>query len=194
MPSEERPTKVAERCEVHPNRAAAVHCAECDRPVCIRCAVPVRGRVLGPECLRAALGDEAPPEPTPKRARRPTVELVAGVAFCAAAVLTLFPWTRFATGSGFAGAWASDLRWSMLAATTAVGGAVSWAVGRGTRPFPLRAQIVLGLLGALGAGMAIAHPPPFKQASISPVVALVLLLVGTTAAVLRARQASDLHR
>lgn len=185
---------MTERCEVHPNRVAAVHCAECDRPICVRCAVPVRGRVLGPECLRDALGDEAPPESTPKQARRPTVELVAGAAFCSAAAATLFPWTRFATGSGFAGAWASDLRWSMLAATAAVAALVSWAAGRSARPLTSRAQIVLGLAGALGAVMAIAHPPPFKHASIAPAVALILLLVGATAAFLRARQASDLHR
>lgn len=194
MPPEERPTKVAERCEVHPNRVAAVHCAECDRPVCVRCAVPVRGRVLGPECLRAALGDEAPPEPTPKRARRPAVEVVAGAAFCSAAVATLLPWTRFATGSGFAGAWASDLRWSMLAATTAVAASVSWVLGRGTRPLWVRVQVVLGLVGGVGAVMSIAHPPPFKHASAAPAIAVVLLLTGTTAAILRARQASDLHR
>ena len=194
MPSEERPTKVAERCEVHPNRVAAVHCAECDRPVCLRCAVPVRGRVLGPECLRAALGDEAPPAPTPKRARRPTAELVAGVAFLSAAVLTLFPWTRFATGSGFAGAWASDLRWSMLAATAAVMAAGIWVAGRALRSLASRAQIVLGCAGALGAAMAIAHPPPFKHASIAPTATFILLLVGTTAALVGVRQASRLHR
>ena len=194
MPSEERPAKVAERCEVHPNRMAAVHCAECDRPICVRCAVPVRGRVLGPECLRAALGDEAPPEPTPKRARRPTVELVAGVAFCSAGVSTLFPWTRFASGSGFAGAWALDLRWSMLAALAAVTGILSWILGRGAGRLGLRAQMALGLIGSVGAVLAMAHPPPFKHASISPAIAVVLLLTGTTAAFLRTRQASDLHR
>ena len=197
MPSAERATKVAERCEVHPGRDAAAHCASCGRPICVRCAVPVRGRVLGPECLREALGDEAPPEPTPKRDRRPTAEVIAGAAFCAAVVVTLFPWTRFATGSGFAGAWASDRRWSMLAATAAVGGLVSWTSGRRWPRLASQAQIilgVLGVLGAVGAGMALAHPPPFKHASLFPAVAAVLLLAGAVAAFLGARQASDLHR
>lgn len=194
MPPEERATKVAERCEVHPGRVAAARCASCDRPICVRCAVPVRGRVLGPECLRDALGDEAPPEPAPKRDRRPTAEVVAGAAFCAAVVVTLFPWTRFATGSGFAGAWASDRRWSMLAATAAVAGLVSWAGGRRLPRLTSRAQIALGVLGGLGAGMALVHPPPFKHASVFPAVAAVLLLAGAVAAFLGARQASDLHR
>ena len=194
MPPEERVTKVAERCEVHPGRVAAAHCASCGRPICVRCAVPVRGRVLGPECLRDALGDEAPPEPAPNRERRPAAEVVAGAAFCAAVVVTLFPWTRFATGSGFAGAWASDRRWSMLAATAAVAGLASWTGGRRLPRLASRAQIILGVLAAVGAGMALAHPPPFKHASVSPIVAAVLLLAGAVAAFLGARQASDLHR
>ncbi|MEA2581170.1 MAG: hypothetical protein QOE83_2062 [Actinomycetota bacterium] len=194
MPSEDRGTKVAERCEVHPGRVAVAHCAECERRLCVRCAVPVRGRVLGPECLRSALGDEAPPEPAPKKPRRPTVELVAGAAFGAAAAATLFPWTRFATGSGFAGAWALDLRWSMLAATAAVAVVLAWGLGRRVRRLSSRAQVVLGLAGAVGAVMAIVHPPPFKHASITPAVAVVLLLIGAASALLRPRQASDLHR
>jgi hypothetical protein len=194
MPSEERPTKVAERCEVHPGRIAITHCAECDRPLCVHCAVPVRGRTLGPECLRNALGDEAPPEPTPKRARRATSELVAGGAFAAALALTLLPWTRFGTGSGFAGAWATDLRWSMLAALAALAGVGCWLGGRRLGRFALQAQVVAGLLGGVGALMAMVHPPPFKHASIEPGLTLALLLTGATAALLRARQASDLHR
>jgi hypothetical protein len=122
------------------------------------------------------------------------VELLAGAAFGAAAAATLFPWTRFATGSGFAGAWALDLRWSMLAATAAVAVVLAWSLGRRVRRLSSRAQVVLGLAGAVGAVMAIVHPPPFKHASITPAVAVVLLLIGATSALLRARQASDLHR
>jgi len=120
--------------------------------------------------------------------------VVAGAAFCLSVVVTLFPWTRFATGSGFAGAWASDLRWSMLAAAASVLALAGWVLSRGGRWLPSRAQVVLGLVGAVGAVMSLAHPPPFKHASIAPAVALILLLAGATAAFLRARQASDLHR
>ncbi|MEP7060111.1 MAG: B-box zinc finger protein [Actinomycetota bacterium] len=194
MPSDERPTKVAERCQVHPGRSAIARCAECDRPLCVQCAVPVRGRVLGPECLRNALGDEAPPEPAPKRPRKPATELVAGAAFAGAGAMTLFPWTRFATGSGFAGAWASDLRWSMLAATAAMAALVSWGASHRVGRLALRAQVVFGFAGAVGAAMSLVHPPPFKHASIEPAFALVLLLAGATAALLRAREPSDLHR
>jgi hypothetical protein len=122
------------------------------------------------------------------------VELVAGAAFCAGAAATLFPWTKFATGSGFAGAWAFDLRWSMLAATASVAAVLAWALGTRVRRLSSRAQVLLGLGGAVGAVMAMAHPPPFKHGSITPPIAVVLLLVGATAALLRARQASDLHR
>ena len=55
-----------ERCIHHPGRPAVARCSACEEPVCMTCAVPVRGRVLGPECLAAELGDPAittPPEP-----------------------------------------------------------------------------------------------------------------------------------
>jgi hypothetical protein len=122
------------------------------------------------------------------------VEYVAGVAFGAAVIVSLFPWTRFATGSGFAGAWATDLRWSMLAATAAVAALVVWLFMTNAHKPWLAVEAILGLAGALGAGMSLMHPPPFKHASIAPGFALAALLVGATAAVIRVGQASDLHR
>jgi peptidoglycan/LPS O-acetylase OafA/YrhL len=82
----------------------------------------------------------------------------------------------------------------MVAAGAAVGGLVCW-IGMRVRPrLSLRAQVALGLVGGIGAVMSIVHPPPFKHASAAPIVATVLLLAGATAALIRARQASDLHR
>lgn len=194
MSPEERPTKVAERCELHPNRTAVVHCAACDRPLCIRCAMPVRGRVLGPECLVSELGEESPAPAEPERERRSAPEVVAGVAFCLAAIASLLPWTRFASGSGFAGGWALDLRWSTLASITAVGSLACWIFGRRRGLVGLRTRVVLGLAGALGATMAIVNPPPFKHASITPFLVVPLMLTGVVATFRLARQASDLHR
>ena len=65
--SAETPGAVAhERCVHHPGRAAVARCSACEEPICLPCAVPVRGRVVGPECLAAELGD---PDLRPLRRR-----------------------------------------------------------------------------------------------------------------------------
>ena len=65
MPTEERTTKGTERCATHPSRLTVGTCDVCGRPLCVECAVPVRGRVLGPECLSEVLGDDIPATPAP---------------------------------------------------------------------------------------------------------------------------------
>ena len=45
MPTEERTTKGTERCATHPSRNTVGICDVCGRPLCVECAVPVRGRV-----------------------------------------------------------------------------------------------------------------------------------------------------
>ena len=105
MPTEERTTKGAERCATHPSRLTVGRCDVCGRPLCVECAVPVRGRVLGAECLPEVLGSDLPATepPRPWRSLRSPVDRVIGAAFAVAALATLLPWTRFSTGSGFAG-------------------------------------------------------------------------------------------
>jgi hypothetical protein len=90
-----------------------------------------------------------------------------------AALATLFPWTRFSIGSGFAGAWAFDVRWSMLAAGAATIGLVAWfALGR--RPAAARTVAILaGPVIALGSLLAALNPPPFTKPSLAPWIALV---------------------
>jgi hypothetical protein len=60
----------------HPGVVAAATCERCDRPVCISCAIPVRGAVIGAECLPADFGTAPPVEPP---AVRPLLD-AAGVA------------------------------------------------------------------------------------------------------------------
>jgi hypothetical protein len=162
-----------ERCAHHSARQAVARCDACELPVCLACAVPVRGRVLGPECLAAELGDPAlvaPPEPDDHP--RGSWAVIAGAV--AAVIGTAGPWTRTGAGDRLLGAWVPSLRWSMVAAVAAVALAisVSWLRARGGR----RAVVTTTSLAAavLAASvLAMAFPPTFQAASWGPWVTAV---------------------
>ena len=185
MPTEERTTKGAERCATHPSRLTVGTCDVCGRPLCVECAVPVRGRVLGPECLSEVLGDDIPAtlSPRPWRRSRSPIDRMVGASLAVAVLATLFPWTRFSTGSGFAGAWVFEVRWSMLTACAAVTGLVLWLVF-GRRPKVTRAvAIVTGTIVAVGSLLAALNPPPFTKPALAPWISLA---AGAGAAILGA--------
>lgn len=136
--------------------------------MCLACAVPVRGRVTGPECLAAELGDPAltaPPDPEPAVAG--SWGAVAGAVL--ALVATIGPWTRTGAGAGLLGAWVPSVRWSMVAAGAAVVllPAAWWLRARASRS---GATIVIlgGAAVASGSALAIAFPPTFQAASWGP--------------------------
>jgi hypothetical protein len=186
MPPDERATKVADRCATHPGRPKAAACERCGRSLCIVCAVPVRGVAYGPECLGEVLGDDAPPVEAPKPTRAPA-DRVAGVALLVALAATLAPWTRFGAGSGwFHGAWSADVRWSMLAAISALVGAIAWWTakpGRGTIGRRVCLGACVGL--AVGALLSILNPPPFTKPALAPWVALAAAIVALAALLAR---------
>jgi hypothetical protein len=157
-----------ERCIHHPSRTAVARCGACDEPVCLNCAVPVRGRVLGPECLAAELGDPAmttPPEPDRTVAGR----WAAFVGAVLALIATVGPWTRTGAGDRLLGAWVPSVRWSMVAAVAAAAllPAAWWF-----RTKPARTGAILVILGgtaiASASALAIAFPPTFQAASWGP--------------------------
>ncbi len=174
MPTEERTTKGAERCATHPSRATVGACEVCGRPLCIECAVPVRGRVLGAECLSEVLGSDIPASPPPRQWRRlrSPADRVAGALLAAAALATLLPWTRFSTGSGFAGAWTFGVRWSMLAACAAVIGLGAWFGFRRRSSVARTAAILAGTVVVAGSMLAALNPPPFTKPALAPWFAL----------------------
>lgn len=160
-----------ERCIHHPSRTAIARCSACDEPVCLACAVPVRGRVLGPECLATELGDPAittPPEPD----RAVAGSWVAVVGAALALLATVGPWTRTGAGDRLFGAWVPSIRWSMVAvvAAAALLPAAWWF-----RSHPARAGSILVIVGgtaiAVASALAIAFPPTFQAASWGPWVA-----------------------
>src|SRR6266545_1863923 len=99
VPVDEKSTKSGDRCDLHPASPSVAECQSCGRPLCLACAVPVRGRVLGVECLEAALGPGLPAEVLPARERWTVPWTIVGLAFAVAVGATLLPWTRFGEGS-----------------------------------------------------------------------------------------------
>ncbi|HEX6401203.1 MAG TPA: hypothetical protein VF108_12150 [Actinomycetota bacterium] len=153
-----------ERCAHHGGRPAVARCAACDEPVCVGCAVPVRGRVLGPGCVARELGDPAlvsPPEPDRGRSWL----AVAGA--LVAALGTIAPWTRTGAGDRLFGAWVPTARWSIVAAMASVALVpVAWRWARRSSGRPL--VLGLGLVVVAASGLAILLPPTFQAASWGP--------------------------
>jgi hypothetical protein len=161
--------------------------------MCLACAVPVRGRALGVECLASALGpDTRVPEPV---VREPgsTARTVARAAFALAVVASILPWSRFGAGAGPFGAWVAAPRWSMIAAVASVAGllvsfAQWWPRARSSGSD--LASVVAGLLVAAGSLLAIAQPPDFTSPWLGPWVALAAGVAACLASVVALR--SDL--
>jgi hypothetical protein len=173
VPVDERSTRSAERCDQHPTRSAVATCAGCGRPLCLTCAVPVRGAVLGVECLPEPLGDD--PAPAPRAARSSPLQLVTAGAFVLALVATVVPWSRFGVGAGAFGAWDQAPRWSSLAAAAAVLGCLAWGARRLLLPSRRWLDVAIAVLGGLvgvGAALSIWHPPAFTRTWIGPWLAL----------------------
>ena len=154
-----------ERCAHHAGRPAVARCDGCGEPVCIACAVPVRGRVLGPGCLAAELGDPALVAP-PEIERRLPWLVVAGALLALAG--TAGPWTRTGAGDRAFGAWVPDLRWSMIAAIASIAlVTMAWWVRRRGIAGGL-AVVALAVVVLLGSALATAFPPTFQTASWGP--------------------------
>jgi hypothetical protein len=163
--------KAAERCERHPGQPSVATCHRCGVSLCLACAVPVRGEVLGPECLGQVLGEEPVPPPEVPRGR-PT-RWAAGVGLLIASAGTVLPWTHFGTGASPFGAWAFDARWSLAAAIASVVGLAAWIVTKLRWPsIAVAVGGVAGVLAAAAAGLAVANPPPLTHAWIGSWVTL----------------------
>jgi hypothetical protein len=161
-------------------------CDDCGRPLCLSCAVPVRGRVLGPECLVAAIGPDPSLPEVSERDPGSSARAAAGVAFCLAALATVLPWSRFGSGSEPFGAWSSSPTWSMLAAAAAIAGLLVWVGRRFAAGTPARWDVLLALVGALVAlasVLAILRPQPFTSPWLGPWVSLVAGVAAATASI-----------
>lgn len=180
------------RCENHPDSAAVARCARCGRRLCIACAIPVRGIVVGPECLPEVLPDTSVPVPAPLVTPR-RWDVVAALGFGLVLGLTLFPWSKFGEDSGRLEAWAGH--WSLLASASASAGLVAALVAV-LRPFRTRLEAALyGMLALASAAGAVLHylnPPPLSEPSVIPLLAVIGPLVVVAVAVRKVL--ATLHR
>lgn len=187
MPVEERSTKSLERCDQHPSRSAVARCAGCGRPMCLPCALPVRGRVLGLECVP----EDLVPEPPVPEVQGPRPSRAAGAAIALSVLATLLPWSRFGPDAGAFGAWGGPARWALVSTAAAVIAAAIWLVARLGRIATGRTtDVVLAALGVLvvvGAALAIWHPPAFTRTWLGSWVALLGGVATVATATLDAR-------
>ncbi len=199
MARQEPTTKGAERCDLHPGSPSVANCDGCGRPLCLACAVPARGRVLGSECLAGVLGTTVASEsPTPPERGRFLWGAI-GIGFAVATIATLLPWTRFGEGSGPFGAWGRTAEWSLLAAVAGTSGLVVWLIGSrsATRAGVVWIAIegVLGAVVVLGAVLSAVNPPPFTRPWIGTWVACAggAIVCGAAIARLRSREPATAH-
>jgi hypothetical protein len=161
-------SKTAQRCHRHPGQAAIASCNRCGVSLCVSCAVPVRGEVLGPECIGEVVGVDTlrPPADALDPGR---LGLIGGFGLLIAAAATCIPWTWFGSGATVFGAWSLDRRWSMLAAVASVLGLVVWFASRLRRAeLADVVAMVAGSVAAAAAVLAVLNPPPLTHASIGP--------------------------
>jgi hypothetical protein len=152
--------------------SSVASCDACGRPLCVTCAVPVRGTTIGPECLATVLEEPPPsvqvPAPLPPRGEWPAI-----AGFGLVVALGILPWSKVGEGSRLFGAWAPN--WSLLAASAGLAGLAIALLAR-YRPMDQRletaAYAVLGALVAVGSVLHLANPPFLSEASASPLLAL----------------------
>jgi hypothetical protein len=155
--------------------------------VCIACAVPVRGTIVGPECLAAVLDRAPDPLPVPPPIS-PMGDWLARVGFGLVVALSILPWSRVGEGARVLGAWA--VNWSLLAAVGALAGLAVTLFARYRSVDPrltASAYAILAMSVALGALLHVVRPPLLSEASVWPVFALVGAAVALLGGVLKAR-------
>ena len=175
----------ASKCSVHPSRAAVANCDRCGIGVCITCGVPVRGEVLGPECLPEDLRAAAA---NPPAARTSGLLLpLTGIGFALALLASALPWKRYGLGSGPFGAWGLTLRWSIGAGVAALCGMAFWIIACGVRRRAGKTTVIsLRIIAALVLTCSVLHllrAPGFGPPAIGPWVSLAggaLALAGTS--------------
>jgi hypothetical protein len=170
------------RCSVHPGEDSVAVCDVCGRPLCMGCAIPVRGSVVGQECLGEVLEDP-PPAPAPP-GPPPRARAVALSGFLLVVCSSILPWARYGDASGTLEAW--TMHWSVLALVAALAGALLM-IFRRRMPWAQNVQstILVALAAAALVGVILhgVHPPPLSERTT---LGWGLAVVGACAALLGA--------
>lgn len=185
--TEEQTSARKGRCANHPAVARVGACDMCGRPLCIACAVPVRGRVIGPECLPKVLVDAPEPVHIPKPPS-PRGDLIAALGFVVVLLSSMFPWSRFGDSSHYFGAWSRH--WSLVAVLAAVLGLALIVLAR-TRPVDARIEVVafsgLAIAAGLAAFLHYRNPPLLSAPTRWPWIAILGAAVALLGAIVKMR-------
>lgn len=159
----------------------------CGRALCLTCATPVRGDLVGPECLSAVLDEIPPPAPVPIRVPPAATWAVIG-GFGLIVALSIFPWSRYGDSSGYLEAWTGH--WSLLAVVAGLAGfAAAFRLAR--RPADPRIETALyaglAVVVATAAVLHLRRPPPLSDSAVAPLLAVVAALIALAGAVIRFR-------
>jgi hypothetical protein len=175
------------RCANHPAIPEVGQCSVCGRALCLTCATPVRGDLVGPECLSAVLDEIPPPAPVPIRVPPAASWAVIG-GFGLIVALSIFPWSRYGDSSGYLEAW--TIHWSLLAVAAGLAGfgAAFWLARRPADPRIETALYVgLAVVVATAAVLHLRRPPPLSASAVTPLLAIVAALIALAGAVIRFR-------
>lgn len=180
MPGENR-TMTSERCGIHADRVAVASCDRCGRPVCLECAIPIRGQVLCSEDASRELGSPLPSPPRAEPSRRP--EVVAGTLLGVALVATAPPWHGEGELTGVLSAWRPGLEpWAFVSCLSLLGAAVLALTPLFAR-FGSRARVAaayasLAVLAVVAAAVTLVAAPDFFSPTPAPFVLMGLALAG----------------
>lgn len=186
----------ARGCASHPGAPVVGRCDRCGRPLCLRCAVPVRGQVLDLACVSAVAGEPDPAGASRAPARVRSADPLATVGFGLVLLLSVLPWSRFGSRSGLFEAWLTP--WPLLAVLAAAVG-LAFSVVSWRRWVDLRVQVAVhgGLAVVVWVGVLLFHlgpRDPLSAVTEAPAAALLaasLVLLSTarrTTVLLRARR------
>jgi hypothetical protein len=150
------------RCATHSGEDAVAVCDVCGRALCIACAVPVRGSVVGQECL-AEVVEDPPLAPVlvgpPSRARG-----LVTLGFALILGASILPWARYGDASGMFQAW--TMHWSLLATVAALVGILALGLRRrlpGDQRLQAIALVAAAAVAVLGVALHGMHPPPLSE-------------------------------
>jgi hypothetical protein len=175
----------AGRCANHPAVARVGVCDVCGRPLCLACATPVRGRLIGPECLPTVLEVAPPARPIPAPVPHGG-DRIAAAGFAAVVILSAFSWSKGLVSGPFSG-W--TWHWSLAACAMAVAGlTVSVMAWRRPRR-PVGETAAEGALAVLVGAASILHaefPPSLSEPNTVPLLALLAAAVALSGAATKA--------
>lgn len=151
-------------------------CQNCQRPLCLSCAVPFRGEVLCAADAAHRLGGPEPlPQPLAESSRRPV--MMVGLLLIAL-VATIPPWHRSGVLTSVLSAWRPTDPWAMVACLALVAGTLlagRMAVRGG--PVWLRpASVAAAGTGGVATIVALLRAPDYFSPTPAPFVVLALAL------------------